>query len=307
MTSIIHHDDCLKHDTGPHHPERAARIEAVLGGLAELKGLEYLPAPQAGHEQLLRVHPEEYLQLLAESEPEVDIVAINEADTFMSRGTLDAALRGSGGICFAVEQVLAGKSANAFCVTRPPGHHAEAQTAMGYCFYNHVAVGTRHAQSHEGVTRVAIVDFDVHHGNGTQAIFEDDPTVLFVSSHEMPLYPGSGFPEETGCGNILNLPLPPGAGSREFRRAWSTLGLPAVHGFEPDFILVSAGFDAHWRDPLGHLELQDGDYQWITRELLDLAADSARGRIVSTLEGGYDLEGLAAAARAHARALSEAS
>jgi acetoin utilization deacetylase AcuC-like enzyme len=302
MTSIIHHDDCLKHDPGPHSPESAQRIAAVLGGLEGLGGLEYLPAPKASGEQLLRVHPEQYQDLLRETEPEEGRVAITEADNIMSHGTLDAALRASGAICFAVEQVLAGQADNAFCAVRPPGHHAEQALAMGYCFFNHVAVGARHAQA-IGAAKVAIVDFDVHHGNGTQAIFEDDPSVLFVSSHQMPLYPGSGYADEIGCGNIINLPLAPGAGSAEFRKAWSTLGLPAVHGFEPDLILVSAGFDAHQRDPLGHLQVQDQDYGWITDELIGLAQDSAGGRLVSILEGGYDMEALASASRAHVERL----
>ncbi|NND43977.1 MAG: histone deacetylase family protein [Xanthomonadales bacterium] len=302
MTSIIHHDDCLKHDPGPQSPESAQRITAVLGGLKRLRGLEYLPAPLASGEQLARVHPDAYLDMLRETEPESGRVFVNEQDNIMSPGTLDAALRASGAICFAVEQVMSGATANAFCAVRPPGHHAERATAMGYCFYNHVAVGARHAQA-LGARKVAIVDFDVHHGNGTQDIFEDDPDVLFISSHQMPLYPGTGYPEETGRGNIINLPLNPGSGSREFRKAWSQIGLPAVHGFEPDLVLISAGFDAHERDPLGHLEVRDKDYAWISSELMDLAQDSAGNRLVSILEGGYDLEALATASAAHVREL----
>ena len=303
MTTIIHHDDCLKHDTGPRNPERIHRIEAAMGGLEGLKGLEFLPAPKATVEQVSRVHPEAFQAWLQEQEPQSGHVSVGEDDNIMSCGTMDAILRGSGAICFAVEQVIAGKTNNAFGVIRPPGHHAESETAMGFCFFNHVAVGARHAQSHAGIEKVAILDFDVHHGNGTQAIFENDPSVLFVSSHEMPLYPGSGFADETGCGNILNLPLAPGDGSDEFRAIWSTLGLPAIHSFEPDLILISAGFDAHYRDPLGHLEVQDADYRWVTEQAMDLAKDSAHGRLVSILEGGYDLEALATASRAHVEAL----
>jgi acetoin utilization deacetylase AcuC-like enzyme len=303
MTTIIHHDDCLKHDTGPRNPERVARIEASMAGIKGIKGLEYLPAPRATAAQVSRVHPEAFQDRLHQLAPDGGLIAVTEDDNIMSAGTMDATLRGSGAICFAVEQVLSGKTGNAFCVTRPPGHHAEQETAMGFCFFNHVAIGARHAQSHPGIEKVAIVDFDVHHGNGTQAIFEDDPSVLFVSSHQMPLYPGSGNADETGCGNILNMPLAPGSGSREFRELWSKTGLPAVHRFEPDMILVSAGFDAHYRDPLGHLEIQDIDYDWITRQLMDLANDSANGRLVSILEGGYDLEALATASRAHVEAL----
>ena len=210
MTTIIHHDDCLQHDTGPRNPERAARLKSVMGGLRDLRGLEFLPAPKATQEQVSRVHPEMFQDRMREIEPETGRISVTEEDTIMSSGTMDAAWRGSGAICFAIDQVMAGKSRNAFCATRPPGHHAEQETAMGYCFFNHVAVGARHAQSHEGIGKVAILDFDVHHGNGTQAIFESDPSVLFVSSHQMPLYPGSGYTEETGCGNIFE----PAVGAR---------------------------------------------------------------------------------------------
>jgi len=302
-TLIIHHDDCLLHDPGPRHPESLRRLKAVLGGLEDLTGLEYLPAPAASVEQISRVHLEAYQDWLREMEPEEGRVPLNEADTLMNAGSMKANLRGSGAICFAIEQVHGGQAANAFCAIRPPGHHAGEDFAMGFCLFNHVAVGARHAQSLAGIERVAILDFDVHHGNGTQQIFENDPSVLFVSSHQIPLYPGSGYMDETGCGNILNLPLPPGAGSEEFRAVWSKLGLPAVHSFEPDVILVSAGFDAHQRDPLGQLELQEEDYHWITRQICELAADSAGGRVVSILEGGYDLRALAAASREHVAAL----
>ena len=302
-TLIIHHDDCLRHDPGPRHPESTRRINAVLSGLDGLRGLEFLPAPLATVEQVSRVHTEAYRDWLQAIEPNECQVTLGEADNLMNQGSMAANLRGSGGICFAIEQVLAGNAPNAFCATRPPGHHSGTDFAMGFCLYNHVAVGARHAQAAGGMAKVAIIDFDVHHGNGTQQIFENDPSVMFVSSHQSPLYPGSGEVDETGCGNILNLPLPPGAGSAEFRAAWSRLGLPAVHSFQPDFILVSAGFDAHRRDPLAQLELEEADYEWITREILALAADSAQGRVVSILEGGYDLDALSRSARAHAQAL----
>jgi acetoin utilization deacetylase AcuC-like enzyme len=274
-----------------------------MSGLEKLSGLEFLPAPRANSEQISRVHPAAFQYHLNQIQPEEGRISVTEEDNIMSRGTMEATLRASGAICFAIDQLLEGKTDNVFCVTRPPGHHAGQETAMGYCFYNHVAIGARHAQQHSNIGKVAIVDFDVHHGNGTQAIFEDDPNVLFVSSHEMPLYPGSGYAEETGAGNILNLPLAPGDGSLEFRHAWSTLGLPAVHSFEPDLVIVSAGFDAHERDPLGHLEVQDQDYHWITDELCGLAKDSAGGNLVSILEGGYNMEALASASRAHVQAL----
>lgn len=302
-TLIIQHDDCLKHDTGARHPENAQRITAALGGLEGLGGLEYLPAPLVTAEQVGRVHDAGYVEWLEAMAPEDGCVPLSEADTLMSPGSMDANLRGSGAVCFAIDQVLGGFAPNAFCVTRPPGHHSGVDFSMGFCLFNHIAIGARHAQSFEGIERVAILDFDVHHGNGTQQIFENDPSVMFVSSHQMPLYPGSGHVDETGCGNVLNLPLPPGAGSAEFRHAWGQLGLPAIHSFQPDLVLVSAGFDAHERDPLGQLELGEADYHWITREILDLAADSAQGRLVSILEGGYDLQALATSSRAHVEAL----
>ncbi len=303
MTIIIHHDDCLQHDPGPGHPESTERIKAVLAGLESLRGLEHLPAPLATPEQLSRVHTAAFQEELREAEPEQDRIVLSEGDTLMSPGSIDASLRASGAVCFAVEQVLGGQAGNAFCAVRPPGHHAEKALAMGFCLFNNVAVGARHAQAREEIKRVAILDFDVHHGNGTQAIFEDDPSVLFVSSHQMPLYPGSGYPDETGFGNIVNIPLVPGSGSLEFRRAWSRLALPAVHAFEPDLVLVSAGFDAHERDPLAHLEVRDADYRWIADEIAGLAGDCCNGALVALLEGGYDLEALATAPRAFVEGL----
>ncbi len=302
-TIIIQHDDCLRHDPGPKHPESTHRVNAVMGGLEDLKGLQKLPAPRATPEQILRVHPEEFWADIKAKEPPDGIVAL-ESDTFLSNGSIDASLRASGGLCYAIDQILENKTLRAFCAVRPPGHHSEPTTAMGFCLLNHVAIGARHALEHPEIKKVAIIDFDVHHGNGTQAVFEDNPEVLFVSSHQMPLYPGTGHIDETGCGNILNLPLAPGDGSRKFRNTWSKHGLPTVHDFEPDLILISAGFDAHQRDPLGQIELQDADYHWITRQICDLATDSCQGRVASILEGGYDLQALASAGRAHVQALA---
>ena len=302
-TIIIQHDDCLRHNPGPKHPESAQRVKAVLGGLDGLKGLEILPAPCATLAQITRVHPAEFWADLSAKEPSEGIVTI-DPDTFLGNGSIDATLRASGALCFAIDQLLAGKAQRAFCAVRPPGHHSEAATAMGFCLLNHVAIGAMHALEHADIKRIAIVDFDVHHGNGTQAVFENNPDVLFVSSHQLPLYPGTGQVEETGCGNILNLPLAPGDGSKAFRRIWSRLGLPAIHSFAPDLILVSAGFDAHQRDPLGQIELQDADYHWITGQICDLATDSCLGRVASILEGGYDLQALATAGRAHVQALA---
>jgi acetoin utilization deacetylase AcuC-like enzyme len=302
-TLIIHHDECLLHDTGPRHPECPQRVSVVLAALKDLPRLEFLPAPRAEEEQLSRVHPLPYVDAIRAAEPEEGRVAINEDDNLMSPGSYNAALRGAGSICFAIDQLFEGKGRNAFCVVRPPGHHAEAELAMGFCLFNNVAVGARHALAVHGIERVAILDFDVHHGNGTQAIFEDDPSVLFISSHQIPLYPGGGFPDETGVGNIINLPLPPESGSGEFRHAWSGIALPALRAFEPELILVSAGFDAHAGDPLGQLELHEDDYAWITAEFRRAAEEFCGGRLVSILEGGYNLDALASSARAHVEAL----
>jgi acetoin utilization deacetylase AcuC-like enzyme len=306
-TLILYHDDCLRHDPGRRHAELPARVTAVLNGVRNLPGTETLPAPRARFEQLRLAHVPEYWERLVEleptQEPGEDRVAL-APDTFLSAGSIDAALRASGAACFAVDQVFAGKAKNAFCATRPPGHHADAATAMGFCLLNHAAVAARHAQAAHAVNRVAVLDFDVHHGNGTQAIFEASPEVLYISSHQMPLYPGTGYPDETGCGNILNLPLPPGAGSAEFRAAWSGHGLPTLERFGPDLILISAGFDAHERDPLGQLELQDEDYGWITTEICLYAEAYRGGRVISILDGGYDLEALASASAAHVTALT---
>jgi acetoin utilization deacetylase AcuC-like enzyme len=254
-------------------------------------------------EQIVRVHPADFWADIATKEPTQGVTPIDN-DTFLSNGSINATLRASGGLCYAIDQILEDKAQHAFCAVRPPGHHSEPETAMGFCLLNHVAIGALHALENPAIKRVAIIDFDVHHGNGTQAVFEENPDVMFVSSHQLPLYPGTGQIEEVGCGNILNLPLAPGDGSKPFRRAWSMLGLPAVHSFAPDLILISAGFDAHQRDPLAQMELQDADYHWITNQICDLATDSCQGRVASILEGGYDLQALATASRAHVQALA---
>jgi len=302
-TLILHHDDCLAHDPGPNHVESSERVRTVLGAIRDVTGTELLPAPLASLKQVQRVHDGRYWQAVVAAEPDQGYVAL-DPDTFLSRGSIKAALRGSGAACFGVDQIFAGKARNAFCAIRPPGHHAESALAMGFCMINHVAIAARHALAKHPVERVAIVDFDVHHGNGTQAIFEQSPEVFFVSSHQMPLYPGTGYPDEVGCGNILNLPLAPNTGSKEFRQVWSQLGLPAVQAFDPDIIVVSAGFDAHELDPLGQLNLQDNDFAWITEAICDVAETGCHGRVISVLEGGYNLAALATAARAHVEALA---
>jgi len=283
--------------------ESSDRVRAVIGAVRDVPGTELLPAPLASRAQVERVHDSRYWQTVLAAEPAQGYVAL-DPDTFLSPGSIKAALRGSGAACFGADQIFAGKARNAFCAVRPPGHHAETALAMGFCMINHVAVAARHALAKHPVDRVAIVDFDVHHGNGTQAIFEQSPEVLFVSSHQMPLYPGTGYPDEVGCGNILNLPLAPDTGSKEFRQAWSQLGLPAVKAFDPDLIIVSAGFDAHELDPLGDLHLQDDDFAWITEAICTIADTHCQGRVISVLEGGYNLGALATAARAHVEALA---
>lgn len=302
-TLILHHDDCLAHSPGSHHPESPQRYQAVLSGVSDIKGTQLLPAPLAGLNQVLLVHQQDYWQQLLDAEPIEGRVAV-DPDTFLSQGSINAALRASGAACFAVDQVFAGKARNAFCATRPPGHHAEEALAMGFCLINHVAIAARHALATHPVNKVAILDFDVHHGNGTQAIFEQSPELLFVSSHQVPLYPGTGAADETGFGNILNLPLAANTGSREFRKAWTNEGLPALEAFEPDLMIISAGFDAHQKDPLAQLELQDEDFSWVTNAICELADQACDGRVISVLEGGYNLDALASASRAHVEALA---
>lgn len=302
-TIILRHDDCSRHDPGPKHPDSTSRTRAVMSGLEELSGLEYLPAPVATIEQIARVHPTDFWKNIQSLEPETGQVSI-DADTFLSNGSVDATLRASGGLCFAIDQLLNEKALRAFCAVRPPGHHSEPEQAMGFCLLNHVAIGAKHAMQNPAVNRVAIIDFDVHHGNGTQAVFEQNPDVMFVSSHQSPLYPGTGSPDETGCGNIMNLPMAPGDGGHAFRSTWKDRGLTAIHDFHPDLVLISAGFDAHQRDPLAQLELQDSDFRWITEAIVDVAEVCCHGRIASILEGGYDLKALASASHAHVLALS---
>jgi acetoin utilization deacetylase AcuC-like enzyme len=302
-TIILSHDDCLLHEPGRKIAESPARVKAVLSAIADLPGTEHLPAPLASDEQILRVHNVEYWNGLVESEPRKGRVTL-DWDTFLSKGSVDATRRGSGAACFAVDQIIEGKAKNAFCAVRPPGHHSYENVAMGFCLSNHVAVAARHAQKVHGLERIAVLDFDVHHGNGTQEVFEESPEVLFVSSHQFPLYPGTGTADETGVGNIVNIPLAPGTESAEFRKAWSNRGFAALFSFNPELILISAGFDAHQRDPLGQLQLTEDDFAWFTREVREFADECCDGRLVSVLEGGYDLEGLAASARAHVEALA---
>jgi acetoin utilization deacetylase AcuC-like enzyme len=299
---IYSHPACLAHDTGPTHAERPERLSAVTSALhAAFPQLDWHEAPRASRGQLLRAHKPALLEQVLEARPRERIFL--DADTVLSPASAEAALRAAGAVVAGVNAVLGGQTTRAFCVVRPPGHHATTDEAMGFCLFNNIAVGALHALAAHGLERVAIVDFDVHHGNGTQAIFEHDRRVLFASSHQLPLYPGTGASDETGDGNIVNAPLPPDAGSALFRAAWTERLLPAVDAFKPQLLMISAGFDAHRLDPLAQLQLDAADFTWITEELVALAKRHCGGRIVSTLEGGYDLAALAESSVAHVGAL----
>jgi len=305
MLRLYTHSACLQHDPGQGHAERPARLRAVLQALDHDRhaALDRVEAPRATREQLLRVHSGAHVEhILGNAPPEDGTYRLDE-DTVMSPGSVEAALRAAGATVAAVDAVLSGAVQRAFCAVRPPGHHATRDQAMGFCLFNNIAVAAAHALAAHGLKRVAIADFDVHHGNGTQAIFEREPRVLFVSSHESPLYPGSGREDERGVGNIVNGTLSPGAGSDEFRALWDGVLLPRLHAFKPQLVLVSAGFDAHRNDPLANIRLGQEDYAWITERLVALANAHAEGRLVSTLEGGYDLAALAASAAAHVHSL----
>jgi acetoin utilization deacetylase AcuC-like enzyme len=306
-TALLTHDDCLGHVNPPGHPERVERLQAI-GAALEAEDFAYLvrvEAPAATDAMLERAHPATYLAALAARVPNRGFAAI-DGDTFLMPGTLPAARRAAGAVIAGVDMVLAGEARNAFCAVRPPGHHAERATAMGFCYFGNAVVGARHALDHHGLERVAIVDFDVHHGNGTQDLVWDDPRILFCSTHQMPLYPGSGAAAETGAhGQIVNVPLPPGSSGAVFRAGILGRVLPALEAHRPELVIVSAGFDAHARDPLANLGLVEADYAWVTERIADLADRHAGGRIVSTLEGGYDLSALASSAAAHVRTLME--
>jgi acetoin utilization deacetylase AcuC-like enzyme len=304
-TLLVHHPASLEHQTPLGHPERADRIRAVER-IFEQERFSHLvreQAPMAAAEALARAHPEAYLDMIRDAAPREGLVQI-DADTVMSPGTYEAVLRGAGGAVLAVDEVMRGKASNAFVAMRPPGHHAERTRAMGFCFFNNAAVAARHAQAAHGAERVAIFDWDVHHGNGTQDIFWSDATVLYGSTHEMPLYPGTGARSERGeHGTIVNAPLRGGDGGEVFREAVEAAILPRIDAFGPDLIVISAGFDAHWRDPLASLNLTEADFEWATRRIMEIAERRCGGRVVSLLEGGYDLEGLAKSAAAHVDAL----
>jgi acetoin utilization deacetylase AcuC-like enzyme len=309
MTTLYYtHPSFLAHDTGPGHPESALRLRAIDAVLKRpaFANLVKREAPRAEIGQILRIHTQAHVDKVLASIPRQGIVHL-DPDTPVSPGSGDAAWRAVGAVCAAVDAVFAGEGKNAFCGVRPPGHHAEPGHAMGFCLFNNIAAAAAHARHAHGIKRVAIVDFDVHHGNGTQHAFEKNPEVLYASTHQDHWYPGSGAAGETGVGNIFNAPLPAGSGSAEFRAAMEGKILPAVDGFKPELILVSAGFDAHRDDPLASLNLLEDDFAWITRELLALAGRHCGGKLVSALEGGYNLEALGESAGAHAGELLAAA
>lgn len=302
-TAIVTHDACFDHVNPPGHPEQVARLDAVLQALKCLD-LHHITAPMGAENDILRAHSAAHVAAIREAAPDTGWRSL-DSDTHMSVGTLEAAFRCVGGIVHAVDMVLGGEAPNAFVAMRPPGHHAERETPMGFCFFGNVAIAAKHALDHHGLDRVAIVDFDVHHGNGTQDLVEHDPRILFCSTHQMPLFPGTGTPDETGVGNVLNCPLPEGAGSTAFRDVIERVVLPRLDTFIPQLLIISAGFDAHKDDPLAGMNLVEADFVWITEKLCDLADRHCDGRVVSSLEGGYDLRALGASVAAHVNVLKD--
>lgn len=301
-TALFTHPDCLGHVTPPGHPEQVARLRYVLDALEGLP-LDRHDAPLAQDADLLRCHPAAYLDRIRAAEPADATVAL-DADTHMSPGSVQAALRSAGGICAAVDHVLSGGAGNAFAAGRPPGHHAERETPMGFCLFGNVAIAAKRAMDHHGLSRVAVVDFDVHHGNGTQDLLWDEPRALLATSQQMPLWPGTGEASDTGAHDtIINLPSNPGTDGATMRQAYEAHILPRLDAFAPELLLISAGFDAHRADPLAQLNWDTADFAWLTDALCDIADRHAGGRVVSALEGGYDLPALAASAKAHVETL----
>jgi acetoin utilization deacetylase AcuC-like enzyme len=304
-TLLITHPACLQHLTPLGHPERPDRLRAVEQALEaeQFQSLARVEAPAAPLELIALCHPMDYIVQIRDAAPSAGMVRL-DADTSMSPGSFEAALRAAGGAVYAVDEVLTKKAANAFVATRPPGHHAETARPMGFCLFDNAAIAARYAQDHHGIARAAIVDFDVHHGNGSQDIFWADKTVMYCSTHQMPLYPGTGAVGESGEHNtVVNAPLRPGDGGEAFRAAFTERILPRLEDFRPELVIISAGFDAHMRDPLANLNLEEDDFAWVTRKIMDVADRCAEGRVVSVLEGGYDLEALGNSAAAHVIAL----
>ncbi|MGB8813020.1 MAG: histone deacetylase family protein [Paracoccaceae bacterium] len=303
-TALFTHTDCDGHVQPPGHPEQVARLAAVARGLAPLDLLR-LDAPLGDEADILRCHPPEYIARVKAAVPAQGWASL-DGDTYLAPGSYQAALRGVGGACAAVDLVLSGHAQNAFVACRPPGHHAERETAMGFCLFGNVAIAAKRALDVHGLSRVAVVDFDVHHGNGTQDLLWDEARCLFASSHQMPLYPGTGYVDERGAhGQIVNVPLRGGSGGAEMRSAYEAVVFPRLVAFKPEMILISAGFDAHADDPLAGLNWREADFAWVTGRICDVADQFCGGRVVSCLEGGYDLAALAQSAAAHVGVLKE--
>ncbi|WP_120496974.1 histone deacetylase family protein [Kiloniella sp. EL199] len=308
-TAFFYHPVSLLHDTGIHHPESSRRIEDVLNVLsdADFDMLDRCEAPVVDNAKLLWAHTEEHVVRVFEAIPDTGYVAV-DGDTVICKDSGEAALRAAGGICAAVDAVITGEADNAFCLSRPPGHHAERDRAMGFCLFCNPAIGAYQARNKHGFKKIAVIDFDVHHGNGTQDVFWNDPDMFYASTHESPLFPGTGSEGEIGvAGNIMNCPLPSGAGSFEFRKAMEDKIFPAVQGFGPELIIVSAGFDAHREDPLASLNLEDEDFGWVSKRIVELSQDLCDGRLVSVLEGGYNTDALARSVALHVKALMNAT
>ena len=303
-TLYYSHPDFLFHDTGAGHPECADRLKSIATALAapEFSALIRVSPPLGTQQQIELIHPLFHLETIRAAIPKQGEHFLDQ-DTVVSPGSEQAALRAVGAVCDAVDQIMTGKADNAFCAVRPPGHHAEPDLAMGFCLFNNVAIAAEYARRHYHLQRIAIVDFDVHHGNGTQVAFYNEPQVLYASSHEMPNFPGTGYPTETGVGNIINVPLAAGDTGVEFRQKYSAIILPALKHFKPDLLLISAGFDAHKDDPLASIRLVEDDFRWITRELMEIADNYCAGRLISALEGGYNLKALAASVAVHVKTL----
>lgn len=300
---VITHPACLEHDPGPDHPERPERLQAVLDALQAAFGdsLQWQQARPAKYGDLVRVHDAGLIELVL-AQQDSPLRAL-DADTFTSPGSAQAALLAAGAGIDAVDAVMEGHASTVFCAIRPPGHHATSSAAMGFCLFNNAAIAAAHACDRHGLERVAVVDFDVHHGNGTQAIFQEDPRVAYYSTHQSGLFPDSGLRRDRGVGNLLNIQLPPGSGGFRFRNVWADEMLPVIEQFRPQLLILSAGFDAHMRDPQADLMLDAEDFAWLTTQLRQIARRHAGGRVVSLLEGGYDLQALGECSVAHVGAL----
>lgn len=299
-TLLYTHPSFEKHDTGLGHPECAERIRAILTSLEspQFSSLIRKTARRATENEIRLIHPQQYIDRIVAAIPKNGHQYI-DGDTVVSPASAEAAFNAAGAVCDAIDRICHGEADNGFCVVRPPGHHAEPNRAMGFCLFNNIAIGAEYAKKNHGIGKVAIIDFDVHHGNGTQAAFYHDPNVLYASTHESPLYPGTGQPNETGVGNIFNAPLSSGSARGEFQKAMEERIFPALSRFKPEMLLISAGFDAHRNDPLASLNLVEDDYAWITLKLMEFADQYCEGKCVSVLEGGYNLQALGDSAAAH--------